>query len=289
MQPSSVGSAIPILDPSTHIGAVQLTVTGLDRSIEFYQRVIGFHVHERSDHQANLGAGGPDLLQLVENPSARQVTNHSGLYHFAVLTPSRPALAQVLRRLVDEQVELGGSDHGVSEALYFSDPDGNGIEVYRDRPRHEWQTVDGRPVLVNAPLDYRGILGESAPSRQDLDPATVIGHVHLHVGQLAPAMSFYIDVVGFDLIATWQGAAFYSAGGYHHHLATNTWAGVGAPPQPEDAVGLRQFEIVLSGEDECTRLVKRLDAAHVAHETRRDGLFVRDPAQNGVLFVVAAS
>jgi catechol 2,3-dioxygenase len=284
MQPSSVESSI--LHPATTIGAVQLTVTDLDRSIDFYRRVIGFHLHERSSGQANLGAGGPTLLQLVENPAARQVTHHSGLYHFAVLTPSRPALGRVLRRIVEAQVRLGGSDHSVSEALYFDDPDGNGIEVYRDRPRAEWAYADGKPVLGNAPLDYRGILGEADEREDGLDPATVIGHVHLHVGDLASAMNFYIQTIGFDLIMTWQGAAFYSAGGYHHHIATNTWAGVGAPPQPADAVGLRHYEIVLAGEDERSRLLTRLDTADVACESRADGLFVRDPAQNGVLFVV---
>ncbi|MCB0116609.1 MAG: VOC family protein [Caldilineaceae bacterium] len=284
MQPSSVESSI--LHADTAIGAVQLTVTDLDRSIDFYRSVIGFRVHERSDGQANLGAGGPTLLQLVENPSARRVTNHSGLYHFAVLTPTRPALGQVLRRIVDAQVRLGGSDHSVSEALYFDDPDGNGIEVYRDRPRSDWQYADGKPLLGNAPLDYRGILNEADGVGDGLDPDTVIGHVHLHVGQLTPAMNFYIDTVGFDLIMTWQGAAFYSAGGYHHHLATNTWAGVGAAPQPADAVGLRHYEVVLADVEERTRLVERFDAAGVAYESRSDGLFARDPAQNGVLFVV---
>lgn len=284
MQPSSVESSI--LNPATTIGAVQLTVTDLDRSIDFYRRVIGFHLHERSDGQANLGAGGSTLLQLVENSAARQVTHHSGLYHFAVLTPSRPALGQVLRRIVDAQVRLGGSDHSVSEALYFDDPDGNGIEVYRDRPRSEWAYAEGKPVLGNAPLDYRGILGEADDSEDGLDPATVIGHVHLHVGDLASAMNFYLRTVGFDLIMTWQGAAFYSAGGYHHHLATNTWAGVGAPPQPEDAVGLRHYEIVLTGEDERSRLLQRFDDAGLAYKSRADAIFVRDPAQNGVLFVV---
>ncbi|MEZ4639557.1 MAG: VOC family protein [Caldilineaceae bacterium] len=246
----------------TRPSAVQLTVTDLDRSIDFYRSVIGFRVHERSDGQANLGAGGPTLLQLVENPSARRVTNHSGLYHFAVLTPTRPALGQVLRRIVDAQVRLGGSDHSVSEALYFDDPDGNGIEVYRDRPRSDWQYADGKPLLGNAPLDYRGILNEADGVGDSLDPDTVIGHVHLHVGQLTPAMNFYIDTVGFDLIMTWQGRGFLSAGGYHHHLATNTWAGVEAAPSPRTpwAAATTRLSSPMSRN---VRLVERFDAAGV--------------------------
>lgn len=277
------------LHPATHIGAVQLTVANLDRAVTFYERVLGLQVHERADGQANLGVGGPRLVELVELPSARQVTHHSGLYHFAILTPSRVALAQALRNFVQQGVRLGGSDHLVSEALYFSDPDGNGIEVYRDRPRDEWQYENGLPVLGGLPLDYQGILrelGEDSAPWQGMDPATVMGHMHLHVSNLPAATNFYRDVVGFDLIMDWNQASFLSAGGYHHHLGINTWAGVGVPPQPDNAVGLRHYAIVLANETERSALVTRLAQAGVAYEARADGLFVRDPAQNGVLFVV---
>ncbi len=277
------------LHPATHIGAVQLTVADLARSVAFYETVLGLQLHGRSDGQANLGVGGPNLVELVELPGARPVTHHSGLYHFAILTPSRVALAQALRNFVQQGVRLGGSDHLVSEALYFSDPDGNGIEVYRDRPRNEWQYENGLPVLGGLPLDYQGILrelGEDDSPWEGMDPATVMGHMHLHVSNLSAALNFYRDVVGFDLIMDWNQASFLSAGGYHHHLGVNTWAGVGVPPQPDDAVGLRHYEIVLANETERSALVTRLAQAGVAHEARADGLFVRDPAQNGVLFVV---
>jgi catechol 2,3-dioxygenase len=277
------------LHPATHIGAVQLTIADLDRSVAFYETVLGLQVHDRSDGQANLGVGGSNLVELVALPGARQVTHHSGLYHFAILTPSRVALAQALRNFVQHGVRLGGSDHLVSEALYFSDPDGNGIEVYRDRPRDEWQYENGLPVLGGLPLDYQGILreleGDDAPW-QGMDPNTVMGHMHLHVSNLPAALQFYRDVVGFDLIMDWNQASFLSAGGYHHHLGVNTWAGVGVPPHPDDAVGLRHYEIVLPTETECSALVARLAQAGVAQEARADGLFVRDPAQNGILFVV---
>jgi catechol 2,3-dioxygenase len=277
-----------VLHAETHIGAVQLTVADLARSIAFYTQVLGLQVQDRSDGQARLGVGGPHLVELVEMRGARQVRNHSGLYHFAILTPSRVVLAQVLQNLVQHRIQIGGSDHLVSEALYFSDPDGNGIEVYRDRPRHEWQYENGKPVLGGLPLDYQGILREldnGAAPLQQLDPATIMGHMHLHVADLAAATDFYCNVVGFDLIMNWHGAAFVSAGGYHHHLGLNTWAGVGAPPQPADAVGLRHFEIVLANAAERQRLIARLDQAGIRHESGSDGLFVRDPAQNGILFV----
>lgn len=276
------------LHPATNIGAVALTVKQLDRSLQFYQQVLGFQVHSRQDGQATLGAGGADLVRLTELPSARQVTGHSGLYHFAVLTPSRVALAQVLRNLVQYQVPIGGSDHLVSEAIYLSDPDGNGIEVYRDRPRAEWQYENGLPVMGGLPLDYQGILRElngATASWSGLEPTTVIGHMHLHVRDLAAAVRFYQEVIGFDLIMNWKGAAFLSAGGYHHHLGVNTWAGVGIPPQPDDAVGLRHYEILLGGAEERIRLLDRLTQAGVAFTERADGLFVRDPSQNGILLI----
>lgn len=278
-----------VLDAATQIGAVQLTVTNLTRSITFYQTVLGLQVQEQREGAAALGVGGPNLVELVEKPMARQVRNHSGLYHFAILTPSRVVLAQVLHSLIEHEIQIGGSDHLVSEALYFSDPDGNGIEVYRDRPRSEWQYENGRPVLGGLPLDYQGILRELAQGVEplhQLDPATVMGHVHLHVNDVARAVDFYCNVVGFDLIMNWNQASFISAGGYHHHLGLNTWAGVGAPPLPADAVGLRHYEIVLASPEEKQRLTERLTQANVAQKAQNGGLFVRDPAGNGVLFTV---
>lgn len=277
-----------ILDAATQMGAVQLTVADLARAVTFYQEVLGFQVHAQRTGWAALGVGAGNLVELVELAGARAVRNHSGLYHFAILTPSRFVLAQVLQNLIRHEIQIGGSDHLVSEALYFSDPDGNGIEVYRDRPRSEWQYVDGKPILGGLPLDYQGILrelnGETGPLTE-LDAATVMGHVHLHVNDLAAAVDFYCNIVGFALIMDWNQASFVSAGGYHHHLGLNTWAGVGAPSQPADAVGLRHYEIVLADKAEQGALIARLDAAGVAHLSRSDGLFVRDPAQNGILFV----
>ncbi|MEZ4863412.1 MAG: VOC family protein [Caldilineaceae bacterium] len=278
-----------VLHPETHMGAVQLTVSNLERSLTFYQEVLGFQRHDRTDGQATLGAGGDDLLHLVELPNARHVSHHSGLYHFAVLTPSRPALGQVLHSLVEHGVQIGGSDHLVSEAIYLNDPDGIGIEVYRDRPRDTWRYENGRVVMGGLPLDYQGILREGmamGESWSGLEPETVIGHIHLHVGDLPAALKFYQEIIGFDLMATWNGAAFYAAGGYHHHLATNTWAGVGAPPQPADAVGLRHYTVHLADDTERTHLLARLAANGVTYAEQSDGLFARDPAQNGILFVV---
>lgn len=285
----SVQETTAKLHPATRLGAVQLTVSNLEHSLAFYQQVLGFQVRDHSDGQASLGTGGEELLHLVELPNARHVTHHSGLYHFAVLTPSRLALAKVLRNLVEYGVPIGGSDHLVSEAIYFSDLDGNGIEVYRDRPRQEWKYENGQVAMGSLPLDYQGLLrelGDDEPVWQGLEPTTTIGHMHLHVAHLPPTLHFYRDVVGFDLIVNWSNALFFSAGGYHHHLGTNTWAGVGAPPQPADAVGLRHYVLQLANGNEKTALIERLAKDNIKFAERGDGLFVRDPAQNGILFVV---
>ena len=254
-----------VIHPATRLGAVHLTVSNLDRSVSFYQRVLGFQEHERSDDT---------------------------VYLFAILTPSRVALAEALRNLIATETRFGGSDHLVSEAIYLSDPDGNGIEIYRDRPRSSWVWEQGQIKMATVPLNYPDILAEvkDRPGGwEGLRPETVIGHIHLHVANLAQAEQFYRDVVGFDLVTRYGGAAsFFSAGGYHHHIGANTWAGVGAPPPPADAVGLRYFVVRLPAAAERDRLVQRLHAAGIPFQEREDGLFVRDPSHNGMLFVVNA-
>ncbi len=277
------------LHPATRMGAVHLAVADLPRSLAFYEEMLGFRVQEQEGRTAQLGAGREPLVVLTEQRGARQVRNHSGLYHFAILTPSRLALARSLRRLVEAHVPLGGGDHLVSEAVYLSDPDGNGIEIYRDRPRPTWAYEHGEIKMDTLPLDFRGILAELEDDRtpwSGLEPETVLGHMHLHVNDLAQAYQFYHDVVGFDLMLNYGGSAlFFAAGGYHHHLGTNTWAGVGAPPAPPDAVGLRYYEVKLANREEQERLVERLIKNDVAYETRDEAIFVRDRAQNGVLFL----
>lgn len=292
MQSTTVDATAALLHPLTRLGAVTLTVTNLERSLAFYQQVLGFQLHQRTDKRASLGAGRADLLHLVAVPGARQVSHHAGLYHFALLTPSRLALGQVLRNLVEHGIQIGGSDHLVSEALYLNDPDGIGIEVYCDRPREQWQYANGQLVMGSKPLDYQGLLCglvNEPTCWSGLAPETVIGHIHLHVAHLPPTVTFYRDCVGFAVITQWHNAAFFAAGGYHHHLGVNTWAGVGAPPQPADAVGLQHFGITLADDAERTRLIKRLAQGGVAFTERPDGLLVHDPAQNGILFGVAST
>jgi catechol 2,3-dioxygenase len=274
---------------SSHIGAVHLRIGDLSRSVRFYEAHVGMVVHSRDDRGARLGAGGPDLLVLTQCEQAPRVRGTTGLYHFAILVPTRTDLARALRRLIEtETVMQGAADHGVSEALYLADPDGNGIEIYRDRPRSEWPLVGGRLQMGADPLDFDGLLAGDATSGAGLARETTIGHVHLHVSRLEDAHRFYVDVLGFELMQRYgPSALFVAAGGYHHHIGLNTWAGVGAPPPPPGAIGLKHFDVVLPDEAAVADVRARLATANIASEPVDGGMLVRDPARNVLRFVAA--
>jgi len=281
------------LHGETKLGHVHLNVAELERSIIFYQRAIGLRLIKEGKNRAYLGVGGDTLLILTEIPGAERIARRSGLNHFAILAPSRRALGKSLRKLIDTGTELqGGADHLVSEALYLADPDGNGIEIYCDRPRSEWQNEKGQLKMTTDPLDYQGILETANGSNgywDGLESSTRLGHMHLHVAQLDEATDFYDKVLGFDFLLSYMGSAsFLSTGGYHHHIGLNTWNGVGAAPPPPDAAGLRYFSVNLVGTGEQEKLVARLDHAGWSFEERNSGIFVRDPSQNGILFELAA-
>jgi len=237
------------LPADAHIGHVSLTVRDLDRSLLFYRDVLGFVEARREGRSLYLSPpGGRVLIELHERTDAVAKPRRSaGLYHFAILVPSRAALGRSLRRLAEKRWPISGAaDHLVSEALYLNDPDDLGIEIYRDRPRDSWRIVDGEMAMATDPLDLDAIHEEPGAETpwQGLEAATVMGHVHLHVPHIDTAEAFYCGRIGFDpTVRRYPGALFVSAGGYHHHLGLNTWVGVGAPPPPENAVGLRAFTI----------------------------------------------
>lgn len=244
------------LPGTLRLGAVHLTVRDLGASEAFYTGPIGLQVARRDAdaRTAGLGAGGEDLLVLHEDRAARPAGRHAGLYHFALLLPDRLALARALARLVATRTPItGASDHGVSEALYLNDPDGNGIELYADRPRAQWPPPEQpgeRVGMFTRALDLPGLLAtvEREPPEPGADPGLVVGHLHLHVSDLAAATAFYRDEVGFEVMTEYPGAVFVSAGGYHHHLGYNVWRGEGVPPAQPGAVGLRHWTILLPDE-----------------------------------------
>ena len=281
------------IHPGTQLGYVHLTVSNLERSLRFYERALGFQVHQKKGARASLGAGRDDLLVLTEETGAMSVSKRTGLYHFAILVPSRLALAQSLKNMIDVETDMQGfADHLVSEAIYLADPDGNGIEIYRDRSKSDWEYVNGKLKMWTEPLDFKGLLAELNGSQQTwkgLPPEIKLGHMHLHVADLPAAQAFYQETLGFELMISLDGsAAFLSAGGYHHHLGINTWNGVGAPPPPPGAVGLRYFTINLPDRDALDQLISRLNESQVSYNNGNGGVFVRDPSENGIKFVLDA-
>jgi catechol 2,3-dioxygenase len=275
------------LPASLRLGPVHLTVTDLARSIPFYESAIGLQLARRDGDIAALGAGGEELLVLTEQPDARPAGRHAGLYHFALLHPSRLELARAAQRLIETQTPVSGaSDHRISEAIYLPDPDGNGIELAADRSRERWgdlsdPTSHGGPE----PLDMASLMGmvEGAPLEQRASEGLSVGHLHLHVGDLEGALEFWRDLIGFEVMTRFPSAAFISAGGYHHHLGLNTWRGEGVAPMPEGVVGLRHWTIVLDSPADVAAVAARLEAAGAPVERRPEGFLTRDPWNNAVL------
>jgi catechol 2,3-dioxygenase len=288
MSPSTVSGsadrATPSLPATLRLGPVHLVVTDLDRSVAWYQRALGLRVHRHDLTDAALGAGGEDVVVLHEQSQARAAGRHAGLYHYAMLYPTREELARAALRLAATGTPIqGASDHGTHEAIYLPDPDGNGIELAADRPRERWPTPEeefsgGGP----RPLDFDALLatvaaeGDAAPAGP-VQPGLRMGHVHLHVGDVADGLAFYRDVLGFDVWALLPTAAFVSAGGYHHHLGFNTWKGEGAPSVPDGVVGLRHWTIVLETVDQVAEVRDRVRVAGCAAEDVTGGFAVADP------------
>jgi catechol 2,3-dioxygenase len=274
------------LPATLRLGPVHLTVTDVDRSVEFYERAIGLRTHRRGTGEAALGAGGEDLLVLVEEPGARRAGRHAGLYHFALLHPSRLELARAAKRLIAAGTPISGaSDHKISEAIYLPDPDGNGIELAADRPQETWGDLSD-PTAIGGPmpLDMQDLLasvGDEGPQAQ-VSPALRVGHLHLHVGDVDRALEFWRDGVGFEVMTRFPSAAFIAAGGYHHHLGLNTWRGEGVPPQPDGVVGLRHWTILLDDAEAVAAVRERVEATGADVEDRPDGFLALDPWRNAV-------
>lgn len=277
--------------PHTFIGQVDLKVSNLERSLAFYQYVIGFRVLEQSDGKAILTADGKTPLLSIEQPEqvSPKQPRTTGLYHFALLLPKRSDLARVLQHFIQHQIPLqGASDHLVSEALYLADPDGNGIEIYADRPSSSWAWANGQVVMDTRALDIRDLLQEGEGAQWDGLPAeTLMGHIHLHVSSLQEAETFYGHGLGFDVVSRLGNQAlFISTGRYHHHIGLNTWNGVGAPAPAENSAGLASFDIVFPDEEARKSAVRRLKAMGVTVHESQAAWITEDPSHNRIRLLI---
>jgi catechol 2,3-dioxygenase len=268
------------------IGRVALSVRDLDRVSRFYLDVLGLEVQKQEPGLVQLGVGSSVLLELRQNASARAGSQReAGLFHTAFLLPSRADLAAWVGFAAQHRVEISGaSDHLVSEAIYLADPEGNGIEIYADRPSSMWAKADGSIAMATEPLNFQDLARAGEGRSWSGFPAGVtVGHVHLQVGQLAPADAFYSDLLGFAITARYPGASFYGSGGYHHQLASNVWNSRGAGPRSDEATGLADVEIIVDAAVlDAVRSRLSPGAVHAQDPSR---LSLRDPWGTSITLV----
>jgi catechol 2,3-dioxygenase len=288
---SHVGAASAVtanLPATLRLGPVQLTVGDLERSVPWYERALGLRVRRRGDSEAELGDGAETAVHLHEDRDARRAGRHAGLYHYALLYPSREELARAVLRVAAAQTPVQGlSDHGTHEAVYLPDPDGNGIELAADRPRGSWPAPTDQYSGGPAPLDLDALLAavEGEEPTASVGEGLRVGHVHLHVGDIDEALAFYRDVLGFELQANLGTAAFLSAGGYHHHVGLNVWKGQGIGPAPPHTVGLHHWTVELPSEADVADVRGRVEVGGRSVDAVDGGFRTRDPWQTAVEFV----
>ena len=273
--------------PNTYVGLVNLKVQNLERALTFYKDVIGFHMLNRTDRSADLTADGKKVLLSIEQPDnvTPKEGRTTGLYHFALLLPTRSDLARIVQHFARIGLRFGSSDHLVSEALYVSDPDGNGIEIYRDRAPSEWTWQHGEVKMTVDPLDFSDLLtaGNDQPWN-GLPADTVMGHIHLHVSELTKTEQFYVEGLGFEVVNRFGAQAlFISTGHYHHHIGLNTWQGVGAPKPSDTSVGLRSFTLVYPDEAARNRAVANLRQLGADVMEEKGVLTATDPSGNRII------
>lgn len=285
---------------ATGVGAVEIAVTDPDRATRFYREYVGLAQLPSDDETVRMGVPGRELVVLHPNAERPVVPRTSGLYHLALLVPDRRELARVIGRLARLQWDQYPTDHVMTKANYLWDPDGNGIEIYTESPEDgvmgfasgrfgAWDR-EGRPRSGREPIDLEELLSHlSDDDRLDapMPGATRMGHVHLHVGDVDEALRFYHDLVGFDVMGHVPGMGFVSAGGYHHHLGLNEWAGHGARPAPAGSAGLRRFTVELPARRDLDDVLKRLEGGEVRVTEEAGGYAAVDPSANRVLFKVA--
>ena len=278
------------LPEETRLGRVRLQVADLERSLIFYEAVLGMRVIRRTDDSASLGPHGEDreIVHLHQLNTARPVPRRGllGLYHFAILLPDRASLGRFVAHLGEIGAYAGMSDHSVSEAVYLTDPDGLGIEVYADRPRGTWRYDEGQLYMTTNHLDVEDLIKSARGERwSGMPPGTVLGHVHLYVDEIPKAEAFYHYALGFDKVVwSYPGALFMSAGGYHHHLGTNTWAR-GAPPATDADARLLEWEIIVPTKKDSDAAGRSVEAAGYPAKQEGDDWLLTDPWGTGLRLV----
>ncbi|MGG3890749.1 VOC family protein [Metabacillus fastidiosus] len=277
-------------EPVTFVGQVNLKVQNLERSLAFYQEIIGFKVLEQTETSASLTADGKTVLLSIQQPNniVPKQERTTGLYHFALLLPRRSDLAKIVQHFIGIGLPFGSSDHLVSEALYLSDPDGNGIEIYIDRHPSEWKWENDEVEMAVDPLNFVNLLAEGKQqSWKGLPAATVMGHIHLHVSELKKTEEFYIKGLGFEVVNRYGAQAlFISDSKYHHHIGLNTWNGVGAPAPSPNSVGLESFTLMLPNEEKRNKIIAQLNSIGVSVIKENNSFITSDPSGNRIYLQV---
>ncbi|UHA72463.1 VOC family protein [Paenibacillus sp. 481] len=273
-------------EPSTFVSQVNLKVSNLKQSLSFYQEVIGFKILSQTETKAELTADGKTILLTIEQPDdvKPKQKNTTGMYHFALLLPNRSDLASIVRHFAELNIRFGSADHLVSEALYLADPDGNEIEIYIDRNPSVWSWSGGNVAMATDPLNFNDLLTREQESKWSGLPAgTIMGHIHLHVSQLAEAEHFYTQGLGFEVVNRYGAQAlFISTGKYHHHIGLNTWAGIGAPPPAPNSVGLESYLLVLPSEEARNHIIAQLKNIGAPVQEENGYYVTEDPSGNRI-------
>lgn len=277
--------------PTTFVGHVKIKVQNLNRSLQFYKDILGFDILEQTASTAKLTTDGKTSFLSLEQPEnvIPKQERTTGLYHFAILLPEQKDLANIVVHLVQNGIRFGSSDHLVSEALYLNDPDGNQIEIYRDRVPSEWKWNDNEVDMAVDPLDFDTLLKHATPDQpwDRMPKASVMGHVHLHVSELIKTEEFYVKGLGMEVVNRFgDQALFLSYGKYHHHLGVNTWNGVGIPAPAENSVGLESFTLLFDNDEVRKQAVMNLEKIGAKILEEENQYVTVDPSGNRIVLAV---
>ena len=277
---------------ATFVTSLQLKVENLTKSIQFYRDTLGFKILEQDERTAKLTADGKTTILTLVQPAnvIPKQGRTTGLFHFALLLPDRSDLALLVIHLAKKDIKFGASDHLVSEAIYFDDPDGNGIEIYADTAPSTWQWTEKYVAMDTIPLDFDDLLASVSHLKDTwsgMPRPTIIGHIHLHVSELQAAETFYTKGLGFEIVSRFRDSAiFLSTDKYHHHIALNTWNGVGAPKPPRNSAGLDFFTLVFPNRERLEQAIADLEKIGATVGKANGKIAIEDPAGNAILLIV---